>query len=80
MMRKECYEENMREKRRLLAEEKSIEDAERAAKNVATQFLTSDEGILTVREEAIKRMASNDTEATNKSKVFTRLPLLSSRK
>ena len=53
MMRKECYEENMREKRRLLAEEKSIEDAERAAKYIATQFLTSDVSLLSVREEAI---------------------------
>lgn len=81
MMRKECYEENMREKRRLFAEGKSIADAERAAKNIATQFLTSDEGILTVREEAMKRLASSDTEATNKStavKLLKRLPLPSS--
>ena len=57
LLRKECYEENMREKRRQMAEEKRVADAERAAKNLATAFLASEEGILTVREEALKRMA-----------------------
>ena len=47
----------MREKRRQMAEEKRVADAERAAKNLATAFLASEEGILTVREEALKRMA-----------------------
>ena len=70
------YEEDMREKSRVLAEEKSIAEAERSAKNEAKKFLASDEGVLTVREEAIKRMRSPKTNIIHK---FTkqRLPVLS---
>ena len=79
LMRKECYEENMREKRRIMAEEKSISDAERAAKAVATAYLESNEGILNVREEAIKRMASEEVlQKHTTNKVWKKLPVPSS--
>ena len=69
------YEEDMREKSRVLAEEKSIAEAERSAKNEAKKFLASDEGVLTVREEAIKRMRSPKTNIVHK--FMKRLPVLS---
>ena len=64
LMRKKCYEENMREKRRVMAEEKSLLNAEREAKAEAKAYLESIDGVLNVREEAINRMASE--EATEK--------------
>lgn len=48
----------MREKRRLKAEQKAIKDAEGAVRKIANAFLQSDEGRLTVREEALKRLAT----------------------
>ena len=54
---KVAYEQNMREKRRLLAEEKRIADAAKAAETVAKSFLASEEGMIMVHEEAEKRMA-----------------------
>jgi hypothetical protein len=58
LLRKICFEENMREQRRLKAEQKAIKDAEGAVKKIANAFLQSDEGRLTVREEALKRLAT----------------------
>jgi hypothetical protein len=60
------YEVNMREKRRILAEEIRIADAERAARNVAKSYLASDEGIIMVREEALIRMEALSGDETRK--------------
>lgn len=76
LVRKECYETNMIDQRRKLAEEKSIAEAEEAAKRIATVFLKSNEGILLVREQAMARMESSDKSRVNK--VFKRLQVPSS--
>ena len=54
---KVAYEENMREKRRVLEENRRIDDAVRGAKANAKSFLASEDGIIFVREEAEKAIA-----------------------
>jgi hypothetical protein len=78
LLRKICYEENMKEKRRQVAEEKAIEVAESAAKKIANAFLESDEGIMTVREEALKVAAVQLPQKSALSQVLKKLPLPSS--
>ncbi|KAL7442117.1 hypothetical protein ACHAXM_011134 [Skeletonema potamos] len=53
------YEENMVEKRRVEAEEKKIAEAVKAAEAIAKKYLTTDDGMMMVRDEAEKRMASS---------------------
>ena len=54
---KMAYEENMREKRRVLEENRRIDDAVTAAKATAKSFLASEDGMIFVREEAEKTLA-----------------------
>ena len=54
---KVAYEENMREKRRVLEENRRIDDAVRATKATAKSFLASEDGMIFVREKAEKRIA-----------------------
>jgi hypothetical protein len=53
------YEENMVEKRRVEAEEKKIAEAVKVAEAIAKKYLTTDDGMMMVRDEAEKRMASS---------------------
>ncbi|KAL7533461.1 hypothetical protein ACHAXR_010387 [Thalassiosira sp. AJA248-18] len=52
-----AYEENMREKRRLLEQDKRIDDAARAAEDIAKSFLESDDGMIMIHEEAERRIS-----------------------
>jgi len=51
-----AYEENMKEKRRILEEERSIDDATKEATMVAKSFLTSEDGKMFIRDEAEKML------------------------
>ena len=77
---KVAYEENMREKRRVLAEEKRISDAIQAVSTVAEHYLNSEEGRLMVREEAERIFAMKSekerTPKTSKNSMRT-MPLKS---
>ena len=80
-MRQMVYEKDMRERKRLQAEEKSIGEAERLAKKELSQFITSDKGIFNIREEAMKRIASKDApKRSTISTVLNRLPVINSRR
>lgn len=57
------YEENMIEKRRLQAFEKKIADAATTAETIAKNYLSTDDGMMMVRDEAEKRIASSREEA-----------------
>ena len=61
---KVAYEENMREKRRVLEENRRIDDAVRGAKANAKSFLASEDGIFFVREEAEKTIALQKQKPT----------------
>jgi len=54
---KVAYEENMLENRRLREEQKRIDDAVSSTETIAKSFLSSEDGIIMVREEAEKRLA-----------------------
>ena len=54
---KVAYEENMLENRRLREEQKRIDDAVSSTEAIAKSFLSSEDGIIMVREEAEKRLA-----------------------
>lgn len=70
------YEEDMREKKRILAEANSIAEAERAAKKEANTYLASNEGILNIRNEAIKRVASKHSpQKSTINIVLKRIPM-----
>ena len=60
--RKVAYEENMRERRRRQEEEQRIADASRAAEAVARTFLSSDDGLIWVRDEAERRLAMQNEQ------------------
>ena len=61
---KVAYEENMREKRRVLEENRRIDDAVRGAKANAKSFLASEDGMIFVREEAEKTIALQKQKPT----------------
>ena len=51
-----AYEENMKERRRLLEEKRSIDDATKEATEVAKAYLASEDGKLFIRDEAEKML------------------------
>ena len=61
---KMAYEENLREKRRVLEENRRIDDAVRAAQATAKSFLASEDGMIFVREEAEKIIALQKQQPT----------------
>ena len=65
---KVAYEENMLENRRLREEKKRVDDAVSSTEAIAKSFLTSEDGIIMVREEAEKRLASQGEDAVVNSK------------
>lgn len=53
------YEENMIERRRRQAEEKKTKDAAKSAALIAQKFLETDEGMMWLRDEAERRIATS---------------------
>ena len=53
------YEENMIERRQRQAEEKKTKDAAKSAALIAQKYLETDEGMMYVRDEAERRIASS---------------------
>lgn len=70
------YEENMIEKRRLEAFEKKIADAATTAEAIAKNYLTTDDGMMMVRDEAERRIASS-REVSKQSQPTSRSSLSS---
>lgn len=61
------YEENMIEKRKVQAEEKKVAVAAKAAEVFAKKYLTSDDGMMMVRDEAEKRIGIASQEVSQQS-------------
>jgi len=72
---KVAYEENMREKRRLLEEEKRIEDAASATEAIAKSFLESDDGMIMVRDEAEKRLSLRKQSSSDSTETSSAVPI-----
>jgi len=78
------YEENMIEKRRLQAFEKKVADAAKAAESIANNYLTTDDGMMMVRDEAEKRIASSrevskqSTQPTSRSSFASTISTITS--
>eukprot|EP00986_Skeletonema_menzelii_P013693 scaffold8164_cov156-Skeletonema_menzelii.AAC.14 len=67
------YEENMIEKRRAQAFEKKVADAAKAAEAIAKNYLATDDGMMMVRDEAERRIATG-REVSKQSTQFKSRP------
>jgi len=65
-----AYEENMKEKRRLLEEERSIDDATKEATSIAKAYLVTEDGKMYIRDEAEKMLQQQQQDIVPTSSKF----------